>query len=1047
MSGSSAIVLSNRSYPTPAVASNFAKNPFDWQTLLTTTAMPAGGSISRAGNAMLYDSMGKLTYAPNNLLTYSQDLTNAIWTKTGLTSVTENSSTAPDGTNTAARVLLSSAASTHSLLNTTGSATGATRIYSVYAKADTYGIIQIFFGSDTNAYANFNVSTGVVGTVGSAATAQITSVGSGWYRCSLKTASLAASNLVYFAGISSTTAARNESWTPAGTEAFYLWGPLLEQVTYQTTPSTYVATTTAAYYGPRFDYDPSTLAAKGLLIEGTRTNGSTYSNNFAGASWTTTYSAISSNTVTSPDGSTNGSTLSTTLTNANPKAVYNSSVFANSTTYTVSIYAKSGSSGGKYLWLAPHAASSTYADDYAWFDLTTGSVGTIQSAIKSATIQNVGNGWYRCSVTFTTLASITLNRFDVGFSNADNSKSTTSGDQIYVFGSQVENGAFTTSYVPNLSTGSTARAAETFSITGYSSNLIEAYYTDEATGGSWSLPYNAGTNPSPSFSWLTSLRAYANAYAGDIASPSWIDNSGTTGNRMYYDSTGTLTWAPANMFLQSNTFNTSWTASGVTLTSGQADPFGGTAAWRLQGTTSVWALSQSMALVGDYIVSFWVKSNTGASQTFRLFGASSVLTSDLTATTDWQRFSFVFSQSATQSIGICRNVANATADLLIYGAQLERVTYQTQPRAYIPTTTAAVYQPRYDYSPATVPAQPLGMLIEESRTNLLTYSEQFNDAAWVKTRATVTANSTTAPDGTTTADKLVEDTTASNSHALRQSPSLSAVAYSFSVYAKAGERSWIRLVNASGTNQAAYFNLSSGVVGTVGASATASISSAGNGWYRCSIVFTVASAGANSIDIRLANADGGDFYTGDGISGIYLWGAQLEAGAFATSYIPTTTASVTRVADVVKLSGSALTTLQGSSASAIMEFGPVPNGWAAYPLAGTTTNTAYMRITGATTLRNTANGVQLNATLPSGSFYGTTNNRGALAFSASGRSLVANSGTVATDANVPDVPTAVNVGSLSSTYIINCVVRSLALYNQRLPDAILKSKSAVGAAY
>jgi hypothetical protein len=118
--------------------------------------------------------------------------------------------------------------------------------------------------------------------------------------------------------------------------------------------------------------------------------------------------------------------------------------------------------------------------------------------------------------------------------------------------------------------------------------------------------------------------------------------------------------------------------------------------------------------------------------------------------------------------------------------------------------------------------------------NLLTYSQEFDNAAWGKARATVTANAATAPDGTSTADKLVEDATASNTHFIRQTPTLSNVNHAVSAFAKAGERSWLILSIQDGTNAArlAWFNLSDGTIGTVGTNLTAYIEALTNGWYR-----------------------------------------------------------------------------------------------------------------------------------------------------------------------------------------------------------------------
>jgi hypothetical protein len=190
---------------------------------------------------------------------------------------------------------------------------------------------------------------------------------------------------------------------------------------------------------------------------------------------------------------------------------------------------------------------------------------------------------------------------------------------------------------------------------------------------------------------------------------------------------------------------------------------------------------------------------------------------------------------------------------------------------------------------------PLGLLIEEQRTNLLLQSQTFDNAAWTKNRSSISANAATAPDGTNTAEKLIEDT-ATNTHFINQTQTTTASTHIFSCYLKAGERSWATLY-VSGANVGQYFNLSTGTVGStfVGAPTSASIISVGNGWYRCAITFT--STTSSDGRIYVAAGDANNSYTGNGTSGIYIWGAQLEAGAFATSYIPTVASTVTRAAD------------------------------------------------------------------------------------------------------------------------------------------------------
>jgi hypothetical protein len=186
-------------------------------------------------------------------------------------------------------------------------------------------------------------------------------------------------------------------------------------------------------------------------------------------------------------------------------------------------------------------------------------------------------------------------------------------------------------------------------------------------------------------------------------------------------------------------------------------------------------------------------------------------------------------------------------------------------------------------------------LVEPQRTNLALRSEEFN-LIWSQLNVTITANVTTAPDGTSTTDKLVENAT-NNQHRIDQTTTSAIGTNTFSVFAKKSERDsiWLR-VGTSG----AYFNLTNGTVsGATGV--TTSIVNYGNGWYKCSIVRT--STVANEVvRINLAIGINGT-YLGDGTSGLFIWGAQLEAGENATSYIPTTSAAVTRNADVISKTG------------------------------------------------------------------------------------------------------------------------------------------------
>lgn len=223
---------------------------------------------------------------------------------------------------------------------------------------------------------------------------------------------------------------------------------------------------------------------------------------------------------------------------------------------------------------------------------------------------------------------------------------------------------------------------------------------------------------------------------------------------------------------------------------------------------------------------------------------------------------------------------------------------------------------RFDFDPVTLACK--GLLIEESRINIALYSNDFRDTAaagatrpWVWTRATVSSNvvGVTSPDGTENASKLIEDTTATSTHVLSQNISVTTgVAYTFTQFFKAGERGFARLLTGGtpfGTNGVTV-NLTTGAIaGTVGTlDSTAVVTAYKNGWFRVSITKTSTATGTGVFTARIALSASVDSYTGDGTSGIYVYGGQLEAGAFSTSYIPTVATSVTRNADVATMTGT-----------------------------------------------------------------------------------------------------------------------------------------------
>jgi len=303
----------------------------------------------------------------------------------------------------------------------------------------------------------------------------------------------------------------------------------------------------------------------------------------------------------------------------------------------------------------------------------------------------------------------------------------------------------------------------------------------------------------------------------------------------------------------------------------------------------------------------WFNVNTGAIGTIQ----SGLTASIESVGNGWFRCSITRTQGnignggfgVTNANNVLSYTGNGTSGAYFWGAQLVQ---GTLPKDYQKTETR-LNIPRLDYSNGTCPS----LLVEPQRTNTLFYSEQFDNAYWLG-NTTKTANNTIAPNGINSADRI--NATAINFfHRVNGLSSVnSGTAYTFSVYAKANTLGFIQLALNTGftldytLSPYANFNLTTGVVTQNGNGATAQIESLGNGWYRCSITATSILTIAGEVNINLINSGtltAFEFWSATATDSLFIWGAQLEAGSYSTSYIPTTSASVTRNADVVSKTG------------------------------------------------------------------------------------------------------------------------------------------------
>ena len=192
-------------------------------------------------------------------------------------------------------------------------------------------------------------------------------------------------------------------------------------------------------------------------------------------------------------------------------------------------------------------------------------------------------------------------------------------------------------------------------------------------------------------------------------------------------------------------------------------------------------------------------------------------------------------------------------------------------------------------SQATTVQKPLRARIPlGGRRNIWTYSEDFGQTVWTKARCSVSTDVIAAPDGTSTADKLVEDAT-TNSHPIYRTYTgfNNATAYTQMIFVKAAGRDKMR-IELSGAawagNPAGSFDLVALTATPLNTATGATITDFGNGWRLCTVSGVATATGSGEHYISPLNAAGVASYTGDGTSGLYIWGAQLELGSSATAY-------------------------------------------------------------------------------------------------------------------------------------------------------------------
>jgi len=373
------------------------------------------------------------------------------------------------------------------------------------------------------------------------------------------------------------------------------------------------------------------------------------------------------------------------------------------------------------------------------------------------------------------------------------------------------------------------------------------------------------------------------------------------------------------------------------------DPFGTSKAEKFDGT--IGQVADTYDAISTFVPntsSIYAKAGTASSFDLRMSGAFSAAAnavfnlSNGTVTSSgggelisskiefvgngWYRCSISYNFT---SVPTNRIALTANGNVYFFGWQLEATDFGATP--YIPTTTAAVSVgitadiPRLDYTGGGCPS----LLLEPQRTNLINFSEQLNNAYWTPNGATISANSTIAPDGTISMDRLTETATSGNHSVGSTAVTIfSNQVRTNSVFVKKGNVRYIQLIsNAfSDSSCSAIFDLdtktvtnfrASSAAGPVFAYVNSGVEDYGNGILRLFLTNT-STFDNTTFHINHSNVatfaagtltDGFITYSGSASLFTDLWGAQVEIGSYPTSYIPTLGSSVTRLADTASKTG------------------------------------------------------------------------------------------------------------------------------------------------
>jgi hypothetical protein len=630
-----------------------------------------------------------------------------------------------------------------------------------------------------------------------------------------------------------------------------------------------------------------------------------YTEDFANAAWLNDQASSTANQTIAPNGTNTADKLIENSAN-NHHLNYQSVSATVGQIYTFSVYLKAAERSYAAIQVADNVVPvNRYT---VLVDLINGTILSTRNnnspTNTSSSIQSVGNGWYRVTATMKQVAGTsffghiaTSNSATPTYDTIDFPTYTGNGTSgIFIWGAQIELASSVSTYQPILTTPAAFMASQ------MKYNLKDARDLDAAFRLTWSGGWTySATGATPNGT---------NAFADTKLTPSTVLT-----NNNYHLSHYSRTQKTTGSEIDIGSFTGNPSTVGIAL-----DQFYAGAGKAFVAGDYVSSVITSLASTNT--LGFQVNSRTSQTSA-KIFFNNSQIGSTLTLSNPNALPNVTFYLGANHSGAAAQEYSSKQVAFASIGdgltdqdAQLlNQITekYQVALSRGVQSARSFYYNSAYSneantylYSTqitGTTQVSAINTLINGLKANnlwtkmkavypfvtdyrnLWSYTNDVTAVNWIRNNFTASANTTTAPDGTLTADTLIENTANANHYIANQvaAISLSNGNCTMSIYAKKIVRDWFAVSLYDGTTgRIAWFNINNGTIGTVQSGATANISDAGNGWYRCSITMPMSASNINYTSYYGADADNSVVYTGNGVASYYVWGAQLEIGALST---------------------------------------------------------------------------------------------------------------------------------------------------------------------